>query len=160
MAAAISLHRKLIQLVGLQYSSSLYCYPYARHVADLSIGDLRQAGFSQSKAQTLLTVSQMFVSGELILNNTQKEPPIKQICQQLLKIHGIGSWTVNYALLRGYGWLNGSLHDDAAVAPGLHVLLNPAEVTDENQAQQWLENFVPWRTLVAAHLWELVFSGG
>lgn len=160
VAAAISIRRKFIQLVGLQHSSGLYCYPDARHVAALHIDDLRQAGFSQSKAQTLITVSQMIESGDLALNHAQKEPPIDQIRQQLLAIRGIGPWTVNYALLRGYGWLDGSLHGDVAVRRGLQVLLNQAEPMDENQTRQWLENFAPWRALVAAHLWELVSNGG
>ncbi|MGY6277959.1 DNA-3-methyladenine glycosylase family protein [Methylomonas sp. MgM2] len=160
VSAAISIRRKFIRLVGLQHSSGLYCYPDARHVTALSIGDLRQAGFSQSKAQTLLTVSRMVVSGELELNNSQKEPPIEQIRQQLMTIRGIGPWTVNYALLRGYGWLDGSLHGDAAVRRGMQVLLNRATAMDENQARQWLESFAPWRALVAAHLWELISSGG
>ncbi|MDD2761006.1 MAG: 3-methyladenine DNA glycosylase 2 [Methylomonas sp.] len=159
LAAAISIRRKLIQLVGLQHSGGLYCYPDAIHVTALSIGDLRQAGFSQSKAQTLLTVSKMVASGELVLDYTQKEPPLAQIRQQLLAIRGIGDWTVNYALLRGYGWMNGSLHGDAAVRRGLQVLLNRVEAIDENQTRQWLENFAPWRALVAAHLWELISSG-
>jgi len=160
VAAAMSIRRKLIQLVGLQHSSGLYCYPDARHVTALSMVDLRRAGFSQSKAQTLLTVSQMMASGELELNNTQKEPPTELIRQQLIKIRGIGPWTVNYALLRGYGWLDGSLHGDAAVRRGLHLLLNSVEPMDENQTRQWLEKFTPWRALVAAHLWELISSGG
>jgi len=160
VAAAISIRRKFIQLSGLQHSSGLYCYPDARHVTGLSIDDLRDAGFSQSKAQTLLTVSQMMVSGELELHDTQKEPPIEQIRQQLMKIRGIGPWTANYALLRGYGWLDGSLHGDAAVRRGLHLLLNAVEPMDENQTRQWLESFAPWRALVAAHLWELISSGG
>jgi len=160
VSAAIAIRRKFIQLVGLRHSSGLYCYPDAQYVTDLNIDDLRHAGFSQNKAHTLLTVSHMAVSGELELNSAQEELPIEQIRQQLLKIRGIGPWTVNYALLRGYGWLDGSLHGDAAVRRGLQLLLKPDEAMDENQARQWLENFAPWRALVAAHLWELVSSGG
>lgn len=158
VAAAISIRRKFIQLIGLQHSGGLYCYPDARHVAYLSSGDLRRAGFSQSKAQTLLAVSQRIVSGELELNDDLKEPPIEQIRQQLLKIRGIGPWTVDYALLRGYGWLDGSLHGDAAVRRGLQILLDHVEPVDENQTRQWLENFAPWRALAAAHLWKLASS--
>ncbi|WP_350283799.1 3-methyladenine DNA glycosylase 2 [Nitrosomonas sp.] len=160
VAAAISIRRKFIQQVGLQHSSGLYCYPDAQHVATLHIDDLRRVGFSQSKAQTLLTVSQMIVSGDLVLNYSQKEPPIEQIRQQLLTIRGIGPWTVNYTLLRGYGWLDGSLHGDAAVRRGLQILLKNIEPMEENQTRQWLENFAPWRALVAAHLWKLVSAAG
>lgn len=160
VSAAIAIRRKFIQLAGLRHSSGLHCFPDAQHVAKLSMGGLRHAGFSQNKAQTLLTVSRMVVSGELELNVAQEELPIEHIRQQLLKIRGIGPWTVNYALLRGYGWLDGSLHGDAAVRRGLQVLLTPDEAMDENQARQWLENFAPWRALVAAHLWQLISNGG
>lgn len=102
----------------------------------------------------------MAVSGELELNIAQKELPIEHIRQQLLKIRGIGPWIVNYALLRGYGWLDGSLHGDAAVRRGLQILLKHIEPVDENQTRQWLENLAPWRALVAAHLWKLVSNDG
>lgn len=100
VSTSISIRRKLIHLAGLRHSRGLYCYPdHPRHLTDLSINDLRKTGFSQSKAQTLLTVSQMVMSGELELGSTQMEPPIEQIRRQLLQIRGIGPWTVNYALL-------------------------------------------------------------
>lgn len=102
----------------------------------------------------------MVASGELVLNISKEEPSIAQIRQQLLAVRGIGPWTVNYALLRGYGWLDGSLHGDAAVRRGLQMLLDHDGVMDENQTQKWLEGFAPWRALVAAHLWELVANGG
>lgn len=154
VAAALSVRRKLIQLVGLRHSSGLYCHPNAQHLVDLSISDLRHAGLSQSKAQTILTVSQRIICGELELSATHEAPPIEHIRQQLLQIRGIGPWTANYTLLRGYGWLDGSLHGDVAVRRGLQILLN-SEPMNENQTRQWLENFTPWRALVAAHLWKL-----
>jgi DNA-3-methyladenine glycosylase II len=81
--------------------------------------------------------------------------PIDEIRERLLSIHGIGPWTVDYALLRGFGWLDGSLHGDAAVRRGLQTVLGNAEKISEVQARQWLAEFSPWRALVAAHLWAL-----
>jgi DNA-3-methyladenine glycosylase II len=130
----------------------LYCFPDAHRLADLSVGDFRLAGFSQSKVQFLLTLSKMIVTGELVLEIGNHEQMVDLIRQQLLQIRGIGPWTVNYALLRGYGWLDGSLHGDVAVRRGLQVLLNSADPVDELQARIWLESFAPWRALVAAHL--------
>jgi DNA-3-methyladenine glycosylase II len=151
--AAISIRRKLIQAAGLQHSSGLLCYPDATQLAKLSESDLRQAGFSQTKAQTLLALSRMIESGELQLKNEVKPPDVEEICRQLLQVRGIGPWTVNYALLRGFGWLDGSLHGDIAVRSGLQALLGSADKITEKQAQQWLAQFSPWRALVAAHLW-------
>ena len=70
----------------------------------------------------------------------------------LLAIKGIGPWTVHYALLRGFGWLDGSLHGDVAVRNALARLLDLPAVS-QNDAEQWLAAFAPWRALVAAHLW-------
>jgi DNA-3-methyladenine glycosylase II len=153
VSAAVSIRRKLIQLAGLRHSSELACYPDANRLVELSESDLRQAGFSKTKAQTLLTVSRMIVTGQLPLENWTSTPPVQEIRQQLLQVRGIGPWTINYALLRGFGWLDGSLHGDVAVRHGLQALLGSADNIIEQQAQQWLAPFSPWRALVAAHLW-------
>ncbi|MGZ5008519.1 MAG: DNA-3-methyladenine glycosylase family protein, partial [Methylobacter sp.] len=151
--AAISIRRKLIQAAGLTHSGGLLCYPDARQLVMLSDSDLRQAGFSQSKAQTLLTLSRMIENGEIGLKSEINTEDVDEITRQLLQIRGIGPWTVNYALLRGFGWLDGSLHGDIAVRSGLQALLGRADKVTEQQARQWLAQFSPWRALVAAHLW-------
>ncbi|OIQ87437.1 DNA-3-methyladenine glycosylase [mine drainage metagenome] len=154
VGAAVSMRRKLIQVCGLKHSGGLACYPDAGRVAGLSMESLRQAGFSQSKSQTLLTLGRMVSDGQLPLESwTGGALPVEEIRQQLLCIRGIGPWTVNYALLRGFGWLDGSLHGDAAVRRGLQALLQSTEKVTEIEAQRWLAGFSPWRALVAAHLW-------
>jgi 3-methyladenine DNA glycosylase/8-oxoguanine DNA glycosylase len=72
---------------------------------------------------------------------------------QLLAIPGIGPWTVNYALLRGFGYLDGSLHGDVAVRRGMQTLFGSEEKINDKKAETWLEMFSPWRALIAAHIW-------
>lgn len=61
--------------------------------------------------------------------------------------------------MRGFAWLDGSLHGDAAVRRYLQVLLKQDTLTAK-QTEQWLQQFSPWRALVAAHLWHSQgFSG-
>jgi len=152
--AAITLRRKLIMAAGLKHSGGLSCYPDAGHIAGLTMLDLHQAGFSQRKAQTLITISEMVLENRLPLDSWMVDsPPVDQIHEQLLRIRGIGPWTINYALLRGFGWLDGSLHGDVAVRRGLQLLLGVSEKITEDKAKQWLADFSPWRALIAAHLW-------
>jgi len=80
-------------------------------------------------------------------------PNAELIRERLLAVRGIGPWTVDYVLLRGFGWLDGSLHGDAAVRRGLGRLLGQAAAPDEQAARSWLTPFSPWRALLAAHLW-------
>jgi DNA-3-methyladenine glycosylase II len=153
VGAAVSLRRKLIVAAGVCHSSGLRCYPEAHQVLALGEAALRQAGFSSAKTSTLLTVAQRVADDRLPLDAWSRTLPISDIQEGLLAVRGIGPWTVDYALLRGFGWLDGSLHGDAAVRRGLQALLGCSQKVGEKQAREWLAEFSPWRALVAAHLW-------
>ncbi|HJV24690.1 MAG TPA: 3-methyladenine DNA glycosylase 2 [Aromatoleum sp.] len=155
--AAVSLRRKLILATGVRHSGGLMCYPEPGRVGALAEDELRGAGFSAAKARTLLTVSQLAAEDRLPLEAwCQTLPvvlPVDEIRDRLLEVRGIGPWTVNYMLLRGFGWLDGSLHGDVAVRRGIQTLLASPDRIGENLAKEWLAEFSPWRALVAAHLW-------
>lgn len=157
VAAAIALRRRLIEASSVRHSSGLFCHPDAQALAALTPEQLRAAGFSVSKIATLERVCAAIQDGGLPLDawaaqSAQAEVPALQIETALLAIKGIGPWTVHYALLRGFGWLDGSLHGDVAVRNALAKLLDLPSVS-QSEAEQWLASFKPWRALVAAHLW-------
>jgi DNA-3-methyladenine glycosylase II len=158
VSAAVSIRRRLIQSAGLQHTGGLACYPDARRIAGMSEAELRQAGFSQAKARTLIALSQGVSENLLPLEEWSETLPIAEMVEKLLLVRGIGPWTINYALLRGFGWLDGSLHGDVAVRRGLQMLLNDAEKVTAEKAERWLAEFSPWRALVAAHLWAMKSS--
>jgi len=153
VAAAVALRRKLIAAANLRHSGGLFCYPDAPQVAALGRDDLRQAGFSEAKSETLALLARAVAEGELPLQRWGRTLPIEEMRQALIGIRGIGPWTVNYVLLRGYGWLDGSLHGDIAVRRSLQSLLDARESIGERKTEAWLAQFSPWRALVAAHLW-------
>ncbi|UCH48479.1 MAG: DNA-3-methyladenine glycosylase 2 family protein [Betaproteobacteria bacterium] len=155
VSAAVSVRRKLIRAVGLQHSSGLWCFPEAGQIVDMTEAELRSLGFSKSKALTLLALSRLIEDGALPLERWLDAPQENEIREQLLSIRGIGPWTVSYALLRGFGCLDGSLHGDVAVRRNLQVLLSRKSKVGEAEAQAWLAEFSPWRALVAAHLWAM-----
>lgn len=166
VSAAVSVRRKFIQHTGLQHSSGIWCYPSAAQIAVLAEDNLRTLGFSQSKARTVVELGNIIHSGNFPLDDWlndywQGKPLAAQaIYDTLIKVRGIGPWTVNYTLLRGFGWLDGSLHGDVAVRRNLQLLLNTDEKPDEKTTQSWLDAFSPWRALVAAHLWAMQKAEG
>lgn len=153
VAAAVSLRRRLIVATGMRHSSGLACHPDAFVIARLDEAALRAAGLSEAKARALLALSRGVADGALPLDAWSETLPVDDIRARLLGIRGIGAWTVEYALLRGYGWLDGSLHGDVAVRHGLRMLLGDEQDIPARQAERWLAEFSPWRALVAAHLW-------
>jgi len=160
VGSAVSIRRRLIQGVGLRHSGGLYCHPDARLLAGMTESDLRLTGLSQTKARTLLTLSQLVQDKLLPIDLWLTTLPVDEIRARLMLVRGIGPWTVNYALLRGFGWLDGSLHGDVAVRRGLQALLGSPEKISPADAESWLAQFSPWRALIAAHLWALQSSAG
>lgn len=159
LSAALSLRRRLIQTAALRHHSGLYCYPDAITLANLDTQALHEAGFSQAKADTVIAISEQVAASRLSMDTWTDVMPIDEIRSQLLAIRGIGPWTLNYTLLRGFGYLDGSLHGDVAVRRKLQVLLSGEERLSERYTEKWLAEFAPWRALVAAHLWAMPMAG-
>lgn len=151
--AAISIRRRFVQAVGQTHSSGLLCHPDAATVASTPADTLRQSGLSAAKVHTLHTVSQAIAQGELLWPERLDHENAPALQEQLMRIRGIGVWTADYTLLRGFGWLDGSLHGDAAVRRSLRTLLQHDEPVSAEYARTWLMPFSPWRALAAAHLW-------
>lgn len=153
VAAAVALRRKLIQAAGPVHSSGLACYPEAEQVQALGVEGLRRLGFSHAKAACLQRISEALMAGTLMLPTQPTPEQVEAFRHTLLAVKGIGPWTVNYTLLRGLGWLDGTLEGDAGVRRALQGVLCQAEPLDVEATRRWLQPFAPWRALVAAHLW-------
>lgn len=146
---AIALRRTFILQAGRRHSSGLWCYPEARQVAALAVEELTSRKFSRSKAETLLRLARLVDDGELTLERDD----VARAGAALLAVKGIGPWTVNYALLRGYGYADCSLHGDVAIRAALGHLLGEDAKPDMARTEALLERYKPHRTMAAAHLW-------
>lgn len=153
VAAAIGLRRRLIRASARWAPGDLLAFPDAAAVHALGEAKLGAAGLSRAKAGALMRLSAAVLDDELPLDDWAAVPDPERIRAALVAIKGIGPWTVNYALLRGFGWLDGSLHGDVAVRRNLGALLGRATAPDAAFTEAWLAPFSPWRALVAAHLW-------
>ena len=152
LSFAISLRRTFILQAGRQHSSGLWCYPAADDVAKLQIDDLTSRKFSRAKAETLLRLAHLVADGALDLEVSPANS-IEHISAALLAVKGIGPWTVNYGLLRGYGYADCSLHGDVAIRAALQALLGEDVKPDMPRTEKILAKYSPHRTMAAAHLW-------
>ncbi|HQT80624.1 MAG: hypothetical protein B7Z60_05325 [Ferrovum sp. 37-45-19] len=152
--AAVKLRHRMIKLCDLTTPSGLYCYPDAVALSAISVADLSAIGFPKAKAETLKRLCD-FAQGhsldELDGNNPRH---MHELSHQLLSVKGIGPWTANYGLLRGYGYLDGSLHGDIALRRALQIMWQHPDDVSDKQTEHWLAQFSPWRALVAAYLWQ------
>lgn len=152
---AIQLRHTFIKLAGEKHPSGLYCYPDAALVCRLKIEQLTANKFSRAKADTLLSVANLVMAGVLPLDKWQhSSADADAIHNELLKVKGIGPWTAHYTLMRGFGMADCSLHGDVAVRKALAKTIGlDVTVLAIKEAEAILVNYVPYRSLVAAHLW-------
>jgi DNA-3-methyladenine glycosylase II len=149
---AIALRRSFIEQAGRVHPSGLWCYPEALDVARLDIEQLTSRKFSRAKAETLLRLARLVADGELDLAFDAAGDPAA-ISERLLSVKGIGPWTVNYALLRGYGYPDCSLQGDVAVRSAIGRLLGNKTRPSIVEAEAFLRAYRPHRTMAAAYLW-------
>jgi DNA-3-methyladenine glycosylase II len=147
---AIALRRTFIALAGRAHPDGLWCYPDAASAARLELDQLTSRKFSGAKAETLLRLARLADDGALDL---ERDADLHAVSERLLAVKGIGPWTVNYALLRGYGFADCSLEGDVAVRTAIGRLLGGGERPNLPEAAAFLANYRPHRTMAAAHLW-------
>ena len=152
VAFAVSLRRSFIRLAGRPHSSGLLCYPGPADAARIDVEALTSKQFSRSKADTLLRLAELLANGKIDLQPGPANS-LDAICAALLAIKGIGPWTVNYALLRGYGYADCSLHGDVAVRAAIADLWGYETRPSIAEAEALLARYRPHRTMAAAHLW-------
>jgi DNA-3-methyladenine glycosylase II len=151
---AIALRRSFIGQAGRPHPQGLWCYPEAADVARLDIDQLTSRKFSRAKAEALLRLARLVADGELNLaRDAGSDAEMAGIGARLLAVKGIGPWTVNYALLRGYGYPDCSLHGDVAVRSAIQGLTGAATRPDLAAAEAFLQAYRPHRTMAAAYLW-------
>jgi DNA-3-methyladenine glycosylase II len=156
---AIQLRHTFIKLAGAKHSNGLYCYPDAALVCRLTVEQLTANKFSRAKAETLLRVANLVMEGALPLDTWLDTWPqslldIDAMHNALLNVKGIGPWTAHYALMRGFGVADCSLHGDVAVRKALAKTRGvDATAPTINEAEAILAAYAPYRSLVAAHLW-------
>ncbi len=155
VSAAISIRSKLIRAANIWHSNGIFCFPAAQHISALNYQTLRDCGLSDSKTNCLLNLSRLVTEEDYLSDKWLESLGTENVRQTLLSLKGIGPWTINYALLRGFGWLDESLETDAAVRRNLTQLLNMDDTISPAKTAAWLAQFSPYRSLVAAHLWEM-----
>jgi len=152
LSFAIALRHSFIGQAGRAHPSGLWCYPEAGDVARLDIEQLTTRKFSRAKAETLLRLARLVADGDLDLN-LDAAGDVAGVSERLLAVKGIGPWTVNYALLRGYGYPDCSLHGDVAVRAAIGRLLGQDIRPTIAEAEAFLQAYRPQRTMAAAYLW-------
>ena len=114
---------------------------------------LRLCGVSRTKATTILTVAKEFAGG-CLCNQNWPELADSEINELLLKICGIGPWTVEMALIFTFHRPNVLSFGDLAIRRGMSRLYQINDITKEFFATK-KSLYAPYATIAGFYLWEL-----
>lgn len=120
--------------------------PSPEVVAKADPGAIAALGMPLKRAQTIVEVAKVFESGKLdFLTDTN----ISKIKSELMKIPGIGPWTVEYMLMRGVSWPDAFPSTDLGIQKALKTK-NKSEI--ESIGKKWQ----PYRSYATHHLWNML----
>ncbi|TNE45482.1 MAG: DNA-3-methyladenine glycosylase 2 family protein [Deltaproteobacteria bacterium] len=144
--AASTLCRRLIETFGeaveTPFASLNTTFPSPETLGACSLEDLTNLGILKSQAATIHTLSQQVASGELQLDDFMD---LSELSSKLLKLRGIGPWTVEYIKMRGFG--------EPDAFPGSDLGLCKALQCTPTEANERSESWRPWRSYAAIYLW-------
>ena len=154
LAFAYTLTARFVKLFGYEVDN-VWFYPKPEVVARLKYEELRELQFSQRKAEYLIDTSKLIADKILNLDELTKQSD-EEILKTLIKIRGIGPWTVQNMLLSGLGRPNLFPKADIGVQRAIqqHFQLEAKPTNDE--MDQYSEQWSPYLSYATLYLWRSI----
>lgn len=148
----ILLLNRLIDRFGQSTSnSSQRAFPSAIALAQARIEDFRELSYSTNKAKYIIEMAQAVVRGELDLDSMANLNDAA-LLSELRRLKGVGRWTAEYMMLRGYGRLNTFPIDDSGARSKLQHILGLSSNIDKKELQTVVDLWKPFSGLLYFHV--------
>ena len=155
MIAAGAIKGRLVAALGAaaQFDDRLYrAFPTAEAIAEASYDALLALAFSRRKAEYVRDLAIQTASGDLDLEGMRGKAH-GEILERLIAIRGIGRWTAEYVLLRGYGYPDALPAGDAGLRRQITRYYQLAAPPDEKEIIRMGEPWSPYRSWATLYLW-------
>lgn len=151
IAFASALRREIVALAGEQVAG-MRTHPSAARLADIDIAALRARRYSRSKADYLVGAARAVASGGLAIE-AMPDGSAADAERRMTQLHGIGTWTARYVLMRGAGFADCAPVGDVALAAALQKLTAAEARPAAAEVEALMRPFAPHRSLATFHLW-------
>ena len=154
LAAGLTLLNRLSRTYGACTSAPgnrAYAFPEPAQLAAAQPESIRALGFSLRKATTIVAIADAANEGRLDLELLAACDDAN-VVGTLTEIDGIGRWSAEYTLLRGFGRLHAFPGDDVGARKNLARWLGLAEPLDYAGVQRAVARWHPYAGLVYFHL--------
>lgn len=154
LSFAHKLTERFVHNFGFE-KEGVWFYPRPEKVAQLSIEELRSLQFSGRKAEYTIGISKAIVNGDLNLEEL-KTLPEDEIFNRLIKLKGVGPWTIQNLLMFGYGKPNLFPTADIGIQNALKKLFNLESKPTQEQMNQFKKHWEPYLSYASLYLWRSI----
>lgn len=154
LAFAYTLTQRFVTAFGNEVDG-IWFYPNPERVASLKVEELRDLQFSGRKAEYVIGIATLAAEGKLDFKK-MRDMPDAEIANQLIKVRGVGPWTVQNFLMFGLGRPN--LFPTADI--GLQNAIKKYYHLDQKPTLAEMEQLkVPWEpylSYASLYLWRSI----
>lgn len=128
-----------------------HAFPRPADLACVALDSLRSLGFSHSKGLAMIELASAITRRNIDLEAFH-DVDDASVRARLQELRGVGRWTAEYALLRGFGRLNTFPGDDIGARNSLQRWLGLRKPLDYERTKDILQRWQPYGGLVYLHL--------
>lgn len=154
LESGIAALNRLAGTFGSEFSGGnqvWHAFPEPGELAGCSESDLKECGLSGQKALAIRQLAVSIASGELNLEGLETQDS-EVISSRLQKLKGVGRWSTEYTLLRGYGRLDSFPGDDIGGQNSIQALLALKVRPDYAALKTLTAKWHPYEGLMYLHL--------
>ncbi|QGQ44251.1 DNA-3-methyladenine glycosylase family protein [Metabacillus sediminilitoris] len=154
LAFAHTLTERFVTNFGYQVED-VWFYPKPETVAALKYDDLRALQFSGRKAEYVIDTSRLIAEGTLNLAEL-KMMSDEEIMKKLIKVRGIGPWTVQNLLLAGLGRPNLFPKADIGVQKAIQKHFKLEKKPTSEEMDEYSLQWAPYLSYATLYFWRSI----
>lgn len=152
LALAFRCRTAMFELADTPAIEGFRVHPTPADVAGIPASKLRRRQFSGRKIEYLHDVSAAIDGSELSLDELADGSAVHAE-RTLLAQRGVGPWSSNYVMMRGFGFGDCTPIGDTGITSALQRWLELEVRPDAAATERLLEPFAPYRSVACWHLW-------
>lgn len=154
MAFAMTLTERFVKTFGFE-KEGVWFYPQPERVAALKVEDLRELQFSGRKAEYVIGIAEEVASGRINFTEFNNQSD-EEIFAQLIKLRGVGPWTVQNFLMFGLGRPNLFPVADIGIQNAIKKLYNLETKPAKEEMEQFSKGWEPYLSYASLYLWRSI----
>lgn len=154
LSFAVTLQGRLARKYGEYLTlkrKKYYAFPTPETLSGANAQDLRNLQLSWRKAEYIIDISKGIVNGEINLDNL-KNLSNEEVINILTEIRGIGKWSAEYILVRGFGRLDALPADDAGLKRAISKYYYNGKQVSTEDVRSILNKYGEYKSYAAYYL--------